>query len=302
MKRTPGGVAGLVGLTALLGTALAVGLVTWTAGKESRPMSAEIPPPAPLAPQGNVPQFVVECGLSHSAPDDPVVHPGHAGHSHLHDFFGATTTDARSTPESLAAGATTCKDAGDTAAYWAPALLADDEPVIPRRSVAYYRPGPGVDHESIEPWPFGLVMLAGNPQSETAQPLGVIAWQCGASERLSDEPADCPQSAPLSLRVTFPDCWDGERLDSQDHQSHVAYSNEGACPDSHPVPVVQLVFKVEYPATGYDPTRLSLASGPVHTAHADVINAWDPDRLERQVRTCINRGQVCGVSSTRTNS
>ena len=50
-----------------------------------------------LGPQGTVGQFVVECGYSHSAPDDPIVYPGQPGMSHEHDFFGNVTTDADST-------------------------------------------------------------------------------------------------------------------------------------------------------------------------------------------------------------
>ena len=102
--------------------------------------------PSGLGPQGRVPQFVVECGWSHTAADDPIVHPGHAGAAHVHDFFGNTTTAAHSTHASLLAGDTTCGQKLDTAAYWAPAFYG------PRRtratdcgSVAYYRPGPDVD-------------------------------------------------------------------------------------------------------------------------------------------------------------
>lgn len=48
-------------------------------------------------PQGGRGQFVVECGFSHVATDDPIVHPGQPGASHEHVFFGNTTTDAAST-------------------------------------------------------------------------------------------------------------------------------------------------------------------------------------------------------------
>ena len=68
--------------------------------------------------------FAASCPFSHSASDDPIVFPGRPGLSHRHDFFGSTVTDADSTARRLrAAGTTTCDLAGDTAAYWAPALL-----------------------------------------------------------------------------------------------------------------------------------------------------------------------------------
>lgn len=69
--------------------------------------------------------FLSVCRFSHTAPDDPIVHPGHVGMSHQHDFFGNTTTNGDSTYRSLRAGGTTCRIGGDTAAYWVPSLYAD---------------------------------------------------------------------------------------------------------------------------------------------------------------------------------
>ena len=45
------------------------------------------------------------------------------------------------TAEDLLGGETSCQNQLDTAAYWAPALMRDGEPVTPSGSVAYYRPG-----------------------------------------------------------------------------------------------------------------------------------------------------------------
>src|SRR5438552_4669667 len=64
------------------------------------------------------------CNYSRSLMDDPIVYPGQPGVSHLHDFYGNTTTDAYSTIASLlAAGTTSCVNPGETAAYWVPALM-----------------------------------------------------------------------------------------------------------------------------------------------------------------------------------
>jgi hypothetical protein len=96
------------------------------------------------------------------------------------------------------------------------------------------------------------------------------------------------------MLVTFPDCWDGERLTGHGSSAHAVYSDRG-CPESHPVPVPQLALAIDYPPID-DPEALSLASGSVHTAHADFWNVWDQDKLEREVAQCINRDLVCGVS------
>ncbi|MCC5951095.1 MAG: DUF1996 domain-containing protein [Acidimicrobiia bacterium] len=261
-------------------------------------MVVDPPPPVVLGPQGRVPQFVVECGFSHRLPDDPIVHPRRPGVSHEHDFFGATATDAHSTGTSLVIGDTTCADPADTAAYWVPSLLDDGTPVEPIRVVAYYRAGPGVDPTEVRSWPLGLAMLAGDPGAQGPQPLGIVAWHCGNSERLSAEPPGCAERSPLALRLTFPDCWNGRDLDSDDHRGHVSYSADGACPPAHPTPIVQLIMEVQYPVHD-DPTSLSLSSGAMHTAHGDVLNGWDPDGLDRQVEQCLHRNLVCGVSSSR---
>jgi hypothetical protein len=254
--------------------------------------------PTEAGPQGRVPQFVVECGFSHAGSDDPIVHPGHAGASHLHVFFGNTTTGAASTAASLAAGGTTCDQPLDRAAYWAPALLDHGAPVTPTGAVAYYRPGVGVDPATVEPYPFGLNVLGGDPAATEAQSLDVVAWSCGTGSERAATPPTCPDGRPLRLAVSFPDCWDGHRLDSPDHLAHMARSRAGACPAGHPVPVPQLLLTVTFPVTGggHD---LALATGSVLGGHADFVNAWDEDKLRTEVATCLHRGFVCGVASTR---
>lgn len=53
-------------------------------------------------------------------------------------------------------------------------------------------------------------------------------------------------------------CWDGENLDSDDHQSHVAYGNGlagatggGACPSTHPVQLPQVMYEIMWNVTEY---------------------------------------------------
>jgi hypothetical protein len=287
----------IVGLALGAGVvALGVGfaVITSDSPEEAEATTQEV---LPLGPQGVVAQFVVECSFSHSAPDDPIVFPGQPGASHQHHFFGASTTDADSTPESLRASETSCQTAADTAAYWAPALYVDGVEVAPSKLNAYYRPGPGVDPAEVQAHPAGLAIVSGDHTATEAQPLNVVGWHCGSSPALSADPPSCPRTAGLALRVTFPDCWDGEHVDSDDHRSHMALSQDGECPSSHPVAVPQLVLDIHYPVTG-DAT-VALASGPPHAAHADFFNGWDQDALEREVGACINRSLVCGVVSNR---
>lgn len=245
-------------------------------------------------PQGGEGQFAVKCGLSHLAPDDPIVHPDHPGFSHLHQFFGAVGVDANTTLEALYSAETTCNQALDRAAYWSPTLVdRSGETVTAERIVAYYRAGPDIDPESVESFPPGLMMVAGNSSALEPQPLEIVSWSCGPSLDRSIRPMDCSTSGTLRLNVMFPDCWNGRLLAAIPGELHVAYSSAGLCPDGFDVPIPQLHLAVEFPSL--NPAGLSLSSGDILTAHADFWNGWDPDKLEREVRQCINRSLACSV-------
>jgi len=256
-------------------------------------------PDRPIAgPQGAVPQFVVECTYAHSAMDDPIVYPGQSGASHRHDFFGNVGVDAFTTVDDLQQHDTTCDQKMDKAAYWAPALLKDGDPLVPVKSTAYYRPGIDVDPTTVQAFPKGLVMVAASAGATKQQPLSIVAWTCGTGIRREPTPPECGQGRNLRLLVTFPDCWDGEHLDSHDHHAHVAYSSKGVCPEGYSVPVPQLQFSVEYPVSG-STAGLELASGGLLTGHADFMNGWDQARLEEEVALCLHRKVVCGITSGR---
>jgi hypothetical protein len=287
-------------LAALAGCAGSVEPVADDAAPPKAPAAA-LPFAAPArhtGPQGRVGQFVVECRYSHSAPDDPIVHRAMPGMSHRHDFYGATEVDASSTADDLLGTPTTCDKTVDTAAYWHPTLYDHDEAVVPLKVAAYYRAAPGIDPASVQTMPTGLALIAGDQTATAPQPGEATGWTCGSASGLSDEPPECPTGAPLHLVLTFQDCWDGVHLESEDTQSHVTYSTDGACPASHPVSIPQVTMAVAFPVTGpgHD---LRLASGTVHSAHGDFFNAWDPAGLQREIDMCIRRGAVCDLASNR---
>lgn len=246
-------------------------------------------------PQGGRGQFAVECTFARFLADDPIVFPGRPGASHLHQFFGAVGVTADSTYDQLVDGPTTCAQTADTASYWAPALLdAEGEPVEPLGAVAYYRVGPDVDPTAVEPYPAGLMLVAGDHTAIEPQPLSRVAWSCDVGGVRRASPPDCRAGDRLRLLVTFQDCWDGEHVrspDPDDPSAHAAYSTAGTCPPSHPVPIPQLQLAVDFPAL--DPVGLALASGSIYSGHADFWNAWDQARLEREVTTCLRRDLPC---------
>ncbi len=271
--------------------------------------------------------FTVDCPFSHRAADDPIVHPGAPGASHSHEFFGSEVTDAWSTGESLQGTATTCEDQKDTAAYWVPTLSVDGVPVDPTLVRAYYRARAGVDVRDVVAPPTGLAMLAGIAPTEgpPAPPIGDApssddehhdahrghdghggsaarpgtggGWGCGLRPRhlRAEPPTDCMLRAPLTLQLKFPDCWDGEHLDSDDHASHVARSVDGVCPASHPVVMPELQLSVVWPVAGADAARATLSSGPTREAHGDFLNGWAPDALAGHVDLCIHAKVNCTI-------
>ena len=241
-------------------------------------------------------RLIVECHASHSAPDDPIVFPGEPGLSHMHDFFGATEADALSTAESLEGGppaARSSRTVPATGRRRSTTTVTRSTRPAPTRTT---RAGPGVDHTTIESLPYGLKIIAGDSSAREPQSTDVVGWGCGRNPRLTAAPTQCSERAALRLHVVFPDCWDGVNLDSDDHRSHMSYSDRGHCDDDHPVPVAQLEFIVQYPFWD-DPSMLVLASGSPHTAHADFFNTWEPDALEHEINACVRGNIICGVPS-----
>lgn len=250
---------------------------------------------------GTETNFLTVCKFSHRATDDPIVAPNLPGGSHSHDFFGNQSTNNGSTYESLVANkVTTCNRTGDTAAYWAPSLLIGGRIVQPQRINAYYRTG-GKDPESIQAFPAGLKVVAGNSKATAPQDLRIVSWGCAMVEGApapSTTPVTCPFDGVrngLKLRIRFMDCWDGANLDSADHASHMAYSRRGLCPATHPVPVPAILMNVVYPTAGGPGAVLASGNSP-YTGHADFFNAWDQPTLQMLVANCLNANVHCGAT------
>lgn len=278
--------------------AILIGLAVGCSSGEPELAAGSAPDRVLTGPQGTVGQFVVECGFDRFLADDPIVMPGRAGASHLHQFFGAVDVTADSAYEALLAGDTTCDQRADTASYWTPTLIDDGHPVAPIRSVAYYRAGPDVDPIAVVPYPSGMMMVAGDHTAIDPQPVSLVAWTCGAGGTRTAEPVDCTGADSVRLIVTFPDCWNGADVRSPivlEPNLHVAYSVAGECPPEHPVHIPQLQFAVDWPVP-VSVDGLALSSGDIHSGHADFWNTWDQERLEREVTACLHRDLPCNVS------
>jgi hypothetical protein len=241
--------------------------------------------------------FVSGCTFSHRNNDDPIVYPGRPGLSHDHTFIGNNSTNAFSSLDTLKDGTSTCRRAGDTAAYWVPTLIsAAGQAIQPRTASVYYR------RRALAPvqaFPPGFKLIAGNSKATAPQDLMVTAWNCGpiAGIRPTSTIPTCPDARRqgLALHVQFPDCWDGVNLDSPDHQSHTAYSVRGVCPSAKPVALPAIQVNLRYPSAGGP--GLTLSSGGQFSGHADFFNAWNQSVLRQLVNDCLNALRHCQQGS-----
>lgn len=310
-------------------------------------------PNSPLVYTGSIPRrdpnnmgnFRIQCGISHFAYDDPIVYPRQAGRAHLHMFMGNEQSDFSSTVESMfTTGNSTCHGGTlNRSSYWIPSVLApqfdaagrmrtkaDGTPVfsVVTPIIAphvYYKSGVD-DLSSIQPMPFGLRMIKGDPK--VSGPIGEeklydIRWFCeshATSGRIrshrdySEHIPRCSAPDSVGLSIGFPECWNGRDLDVPDHASHMSRITHSAdrghhCPSSHPVALskVSYTFFFEVNASNVGPEgdtrhwRLSSDAYPVdpdtrpggYSVHADWFMAWHPEIMQAWTENCIQKGLDC---------
>jgi hypothetical protein len=258
-------------------------------------------PPTTTPPSGpivRVAEFLASCPFSHRLPDDPIVAPRLPGGSHMHAFFGNTSTNAFSDVNSLLAANSNCSPALDLSSYWIPDFYNNNQVVTPDPPTFYYL-GEGVRDDviaRIQPLPLGLRIVAGNAKATQPDDSTNSRWSCLHAGHVNPSKnfVECPAGTQLESYLDFPQCWNGRDLDSADHKSHMAYPVNGDCPATHPVPVPKLRQVVRYPISG-NPANFRLSSGAGFTMHGDFFNAWPEAEMLRRVRDCINPIIKCGV-------
>ncbi|MEU4245617.1 DUF1996 domain-containing protein [Actinoplanes sp. NPDC026619] len=245
--------------------------------------------PAQAAVSG---QWKVDCNLSHSSMDDPIVFPALPGASHMHDFFGNAGTNAYSTLATMQGVTSTCAK-NDRSAYWAPALYRDGVKVNPSSFIAYYE-NRFADDVTLTAFPAGFQMVFGNKAATTAAQVDAhITWGCSDSSQLGgkEPPAACA-SGGIQLRLMWPYCWDGKTLSSP-NTAHVSFAPGGVCPAAFPIAMPTIRTNIFYPV-GTTTGTVTFASGSVYSVHADFFNAWDQPTLEDLVTRCLNGHTDCG--------
>ena len=214
---------------------------------------------------------------------------------HVHTFFGATIARPDLTYEDLR---NTKGNSGNVeenkSLYWYPTV---------------YRYDSGTDTYTVDPIYFASAYYIWETGQATAFPNGfrMIAGM-RASDKTNANAAcveeslckrdDCstdndffPSTAceEVEASMSFPTCWDGENLDSDDHYSHVAYTDtgdiDGECPEGFPVriPQIQLFFRI----INYDGGK-HVFSDNTGRFHADYVSGWDEEFLQNVLDECEN--------------
>ncbi|GLB44190.1 putative protein with domain of unknown function (DUF1996) [Lyophyllum shimeji] len=159
------------------------------------------------------------------------------------------------------------------------------------------------------PFPDNFRMVSGDPNLRTLNPSSfaqqAITFLCldfgGTSRKFNELPnGRCPSG--VRAQINFPSCWDGENVDSLDHKSHVAFlstgPDNGTCRDPRfPVTIPRIFIEVYWNTQVFDKFRheamtpsqpfvFSNGDPTGYGYHADFINGWEPDVLQRAVNEC----------------
>ena len=204
-----------------------------------------MPPSSAPDPEG---AFRFICNPGQLLRDDPIVYPGQAGKSHLHQFYGNTGANANSTYNSLrTTGQSTCMSPLNRSAYWMPAMLdGAGNAVRPDLVAIYYKRRPKSDPKcsltSGDPkaegdcvnLPNGIKFIFGYDMISGKAPTGHLWFNCQGTGSVPGQYAtilrrrpNCPAGAQLGAIIEAPNCWDGKNLDSANHRDHVAYGSYG---------------------------------------------------------------------------
>ena len=264
--------------------------------------------------------------------DDPLVYPGQTGAAHQHLSWGNRAFNANSTHASLKTGTlTNCNAAPlslNRSSYWMPTLIDGAGAVIrPELVSVYYKRGSkgGKFCDPASPWfvgacsslPAGIAYVFGWNALDPAAKVQGASWYCTGGDKLHHADLDtvfasgCRPGDILVANTIAPDCWDGKRLDSADHRSHMAYADYSRgdgmahCPAGYPMYIPQEENKAMWTVTpamiGADGiARVMLSSDhmkpgarPGETLHADYIEAWNPAAKAIWEANCIDKALSC---------
>ncbi|KAF3008981.1 hypothetical protein E8E13_011506 [Curvularia kusanoi] len=250
---------------------------------------------------------------------DPALFPGSES-PHLHAFDGGNGLSASSDFDSqMGSSCTTARIKPDKSLYWRPALFWNGNNTgfykVPETSAKiYYKSGDAGAWANVTEFPEDFNMIAGDnfKRADGDNPAGV-RWACHQADGSDNTiftngfPSgfqSCKYG--FATEVTFPSCWNGNKLDPKNPSAHMAYPNGTGtgtekCPSTHRVARFPTIFiEFWYDISSFDGQYAStstpwvLANGdPTGFGfHADFLNGWEKGVLAKA--TAETGGCTCG--------
>lgn len=235
---------------------------------------------------------------------DPGLFPGTQS-PHLHSFDGGNgLSGSMGFADTQASDCTTARVKTDKSLYWRPTLFFTNGTKfyrVPELSTKiYYKYGDGNNWANVTAYPEDFNMIAG------------VRWGChepdGSSTAIFANGfpkgfSTCKYG--FASEVTFPSCWNGEKMDPANPNAHMAYPNGNAgvgienCPTTHraarfPTLFIEYWWDVTKFTFGPDevPWVLSNGDSTGYGFHGDFMNGWETGVLEKAVSE--NDGCKCG--------
>jgi hypothetical protein len=246
--------------------------------------------------------YTWSCGLgNHRNSDNVVVSPGKPGAAqHVHDYVGNVSTDASSTDDSLAEAGTSCDNGDRSAIYWPVLRVRNGDGAVIQVPVSVTLTYFGSPAGPVVAMPRFLRASTGDAKAVTsggrfARPT----WTCAsAPDRRTGKYPVCRAGDQVLRIFDFPSCWDGRRVDSPDHRSHVVFPQAGSCPHgTFAIPRLRAVIAYQLPRGA----RFAIDTFPDQRGspladHADLVNVASDD-LMTSIARCLNAGQTCRASA-----
>ena len=267
-------------------------------------------------------QFRSSCEFSHFGYDDPLVHPGQAGASHLHMFFGNTDVNAFTTHDTLVnSGSSTCNGQElNRTGYWVPALFDGAGNVrVPERVVIYYK-GEGRARGASEVYPAGAAFVVTDNLNTAPSDRGgtggkKLSFLC--TDNFSTNTGNGSQTMPncdgstyvgagkwtvLEVNLKFPQCWNGQ--DPSDWSNYAPPTGDwygSVCGGEYGRTLPNMEYFVNYRvdpgentadwflSSDIDPTTFGTAKGTGgESLHGDWWGGWHPDVNQMWIDNCVN--------------
>ena len=227
------------------------------------------------------------CKVIGTAKLDPIVVPNGGMSAHEHLFTGNLGVPMGVHDYNVAiTQATSCKFAGDTAAYWVPTLRRPDGSLVPAKVTVYYD---RMTSQRITAFPKDFGMVWGSVWGVfNSKQRSYYGWNCDNTEPLQPNfsNVNCPGGA-VTFRAFSPFCWDGVTPAGRDYGNHVFYPNNyptnAMCPAGSTVlPRLRVNFNFQTAsAKGYTFSSDMMAGvKDGASAHTDFWNTWNQSALE----------------------